>query len=44
MDSSGNSEQNLQPCATFHKWKYNHYFVIMEKIFELVSYVLEMRP
>ena len=31
MDSSGNSEQDLQPCATFHKWKYSHYFVITEE-------------
>ena len=48
MDSSGNSEKDSQPCATFHKWKYNHYFVITEegeKISELVvSYVLETRP
>ena len=48
MDSSGNSEQDARPCATFNKWKYKHYFVITEegeKISELVvSYVLETRP
>ena len=48
MDSSGNSEQDAQPCATFNKWKYKHYFVMTEegkKISELiVSYVLETRP
>ena len=31
MESSGSSQQDAQPCATFDKWKYKHHFVIVEE-------------